>query len=372
MTFLPLVSHVCPTSISQVVLPKLSSSFANAALNSRIIFNFAHKHNKPSTLSLIPLYFIFLQTFHYSIIFLLSSVVDTRMAEIRMRTPSNEPPNGAVPPGMMYAQDVTPANGSHQSGSHTDNGPPNGGDPNHSAEEGPPTPPYHVLSTVESTQGATAYPLPGYAAYPYPHTMGPSPTPPQLPAPPVLAPIPVSSPELAPLLMGLTLQPSPAPAPSQGLTGVVAALPPAISIPPTSPQPESRRPVREPPGQYVDGQLMKGSDWTYITHAENATFIFLHNGDRPFDAPNGYYPIRFPFSKHKAPCNLTVREFINRLGCPEGPQLGVTEMICGDDNRFFEGDTFTQGDVTSNRTLAEVGWTAARNDNTPVWLAIKE
>ena len=68
---------------------------------------------------------------------------------------------------------------------------------------------------------------------------------------------------------------------------------------------------------------------------------------------------------------MTVRELIKRLGCKEGPQKGITEMICLGNDLFAAGDTFTQGGEASKRTLGEVGWMEERGEGKEVWLVVK-
>ena len=126
-------------------------------------------------------------------------------------------------------------------------------------------------------------------------------------------------------------------------------------------------PAYEPPGQYVDGHILAGEGWSYIAPNDHTTVHFVGNGLRPCDYGGGYYPFKFPFSKHKVPCDMTVRKLIERLGCPEGAQKGITELILLGDDRFAAGDSFTQGGETSKRTLGEVGW----GDGSEVWLIVK-
>ena len=130
-------------------------------------------------------------------------------------------------------------------------------------------------------------------------------------------------------------------------------------------------PVYEPPGQYVDGSMLRGHDWSYIAPDEHTTIHFVSNGLRPCDSPNGYYPWKFPFLKHKVPCTMTVRKLIEKLGCPSGAQKGITEMIWLGDDLFAAGDSFTQGGEASKSTLGQVGWTGARKEGSEVWLVVK-
>ena len=101
------------------------------------------------------------------------------------------------------------------------------------------------------------------------------------------------------------------------------------------------------------------------------TICFVGDGTRPFDSPNGYHPHEFPFSKHKTSCSMRIIDLCRALGCPEGPQNGVTEMISLGNDMFAEGDSYTQGGGSSERTLRQVGWTNQRGEENPVWLVKK-
>jgi len=136
-----------------------------------------------------------------------------------------------------------------------------------------------------------------------------------------------------------------------------------------SPQPA---PAYEPPGQYVDGHMLRGNGWSLISPTEHATVHFVGNGVRPCDYPYGYYPLQFPFSKHKVSCDMTVRELIKGLGCPPGPLHGITELILRGNDWFAAGDSFTQGGEASTKTLREVGWTCQRGEGKEVWLVVKK
>lgn len=99
--------------------------------------------------------------------------------------------------------------------------------------------------------------------------------------------------------------------------------------------------------------------------------MFVSSGTRPCDYEHGYYPWKLPFIKHKVPCNITIKEMINRLGCP--PELGtggITEIIERGNDYWAAGNTFTQDGHESNKTLAEVGWSSRRGDGHPVWLVV--
>lgn len=99
--------------------------------------------------------------------------------------------------------------------------------------------------------------------------------------------------------------------------------------------------------------------------------MFLNGGARPCDSPNAHHIEEYRFSKHKAPCDMTVKELIKQLGCPSGAHRGVTELIQLGDNNYASGDSFTQGGESGKRTLKEVGWTTKRDDNNPIWLCAK-
>ena len=116
---------------------------------------------------------------------------------------------------------------------------------------------------------------------------------------------------------------------------------------------------------------MQGPGWSYISPEKHTTIYFVGDGVRPIDNPNGFYPHPFRFSKHKAPCIMTVRELINRLGCPAGDEKGVMEVFPQGNDRWLPGRAFTQGSDDAGKTLAEVGWTEKRDEEVPVWLVVK-
>jgi hypothetical protein len=71
---------------------------------------------------------------------------------------------------------------------------------------------------------------------------------------------------------------------------------------------------------------------------------------------------------------MTVKELCARLGCPSEPgqeTWGITEMIQLGDNRWAAGSSFAQNGDEAKKTLGEVGWTAGRGDEYPVWLICK-
>ncbi|KAL6721229.1 hypothetical protein ACLMJK_000331 [Lecanora helva] len=232
------------------------------------------------------------------------------MPDTRYFTLNNEPPNGGVPPGTLFAQATNPPNANSSEVVHVDNGPPNGGAPPNAGASGPPPPGYYPFMIG-----------PGYGVLP------------------MAFPFAIPSPE-----------------------------PPKSSPPPRKPS----APAYEPPGQYVDGHLLGGKGWSYLGSTDKVVTIHLvHKGVRPCDSPGGYHPYEFHFTKHKAPVDMTVRKLIEQLGCPAGAHKGVTELILLGDDLFAAGDTFTQGGETSKRTLEEVGWTAERGEGKEVWLVAK-
>ncbi|CAD6564718.1 MAG: hypothetical protein ASARMPREDX12_002394 [Alectoria sarmentosa] len=127
----------------------------------------------------------------------------------------------------------------------------------------------------------------------------------------------------------------------------------------------------EPPGQYIDGHMLHGDGWSYITPSEHTTMHFVGDGTRPCDAPNGYYPRHFNFSKHKVPTMMTVKDLIKRLGAPAGEHNGITEMEELGDDRFTAGVTITQGSEDAKKTLAEMGWTQMKSEAGPIWIVVK-
>lgn len=236
------------------------------------------------------------------------------MPETRWVTINRQAPNGGFPPGIMLMHDP---NLSPQGNAPVDTGPPNGGLPSNGAGWGPPPPPYRLSAT---------------GLIPYFCTMAP---PTVSKAPPAWVPFP-----------GYAPGPAPVYSPSQC-------------------------PPYEPPGQFVDGHLMEGDGWSYITPADETTICFVGNGARPCDWPNVNYTQKFNFSKHKAPCSMTLRELMKRLGCPDGETKGLTEMRESGRGQWVALDSFTQAGEASKQTLAQVGWTKERNEMNPVWLVAK-
>ena len=104
---------------------------------------------------------------------------------------------------------------------------------------------------------------------------------------------------------------------------------------------------------------------------EYTTFDFVINGERPCDAPYGYYPYHFKHPKYMALSTTTLQAFMVGLGVPEEGQYGITEMDELGDNRFTAGVTITQGTDEARKTLAEIGWTKRRSDIAPIWIVVK-
>ena len=237
-------------------------------------------------------------------------------------TLNHEPPNGGVPPGTMFAQAVLPTN---PDPAPVDQGPPHGGAPPHVTPVSSQPPPYYPPPQCKSLQPesflilliiVTGAPVPGYAIFPAPLAMSPF---------HMSVPALVQGPGFA------------------GTPGTGGHVQPANSS-------------HNPPAEYL---------------GEYAVIHFFYDGTRPCDFPCGYYPSQSRYSKHNVPCGMMVRDLTKRLGCPEGSQKGVTEMICVGNGRFVAGDTFTQGGEASKRTAKEVGWTGERGVGKEVWLVVK-
>lgn len=117
--------------------------------------------------------------------------------------------------------------------------------------------------------------------------------------------------------------------------------------------------------------MLHGDGWSYITPREHATIHFLGEGTRPCDAPDGYYPYQFKFTRHKVPTLMTVEELIKGLGAPAGDRNGISEMEELGDARFTVGLTITQGSEDARKTVAELGWTQRRSEAAPIWILVK-
>lgn len=121
----------------------------------------------------------------------------------------------------------------------------------------------------------------------------------------------------------------------------------------------------------MDGHMLHGDGWSYITPSEHTMIHFLGDGTRPCDARDGYYPHQFGFTKHKVPTMMTVKELIAGLGAPAGDGFGITEMEEMGDCRFTAGATITQGSEEAKKTLRDVGWTQRRSEAAPIWIVVK-
>ena len=128
-----------------------------------------------------------------------------------------------------------------------------------------------------------------------------------------------------------------------------------------SPQPEPFNP-RPPPGQNIEGGMLLGD----LTHIH-----WLDDGDRPCDAPNGYFPRRFDFTMYKVPSVMRVRDLIEHLEAPPGDRFGITQMVEVGNDTWAAGVTITRGSAMADRTLAELGWTQQSSEAAPIWLCMK-
>lgn len=246
------------------------------------------------------------------------------MPETRWTTLNHEVPNDGVPPGRMFASAIPQANPGPQGNAPPAQGPPNGGLPVNSGEWGPAPPAYNVSNCIQIPYiGRTA--------------------------PAISVTVPSGSPS----------------------TGMMGAFPGYAPPRPTTLYSRSLGPPYEPPGQYVDGQIMHGNGWSYLTPANNTMIHFVGGGVRPCDWPSEERNRSFQFSRHKAACSMTVRELMNRLGCPGGDTKGITEIREAGSGSWVSLDTFTQGGESSRQTLEQVGWTSARNEQNAVWLVVK-
>lgn len=243
-------------------------------------------------------------------------------SETRYVTLSGNVPNGGIPPGRMAASIAGLPFGPNP-GHHVFNPEPFGGG------YGPPPPYYAPQNNGKFPQRADDPRMLSFDTGPYYPTLHPGGPP---PGPPVAVP---------------------------------------TAAPATPAAPASKGSPYEPPGQYIDGTMLRGDGWSYITPSEHTTIYFVGDGTRPCDAPNGYYPRQFGFSKHKVPSMMTVKDLIKGLGAPAGDQNGVTEMEELGDNRFTVGLTITQGSDNAKKTLAEVGWSQRRSEDAPIWLVVK-
>lgn len=117
--------------------------------------------------------------------------------------------------------------------------------------------------------------------------------------------------------------------------------------------------------------MLHGDGWSYIAPSEHTTIHFVSDGSRPCDAPDGYYPHRFDFTKHKVPSMMSVQDLIKGLGAPAGDENGITEMVEMADFRFAVRVNVTQGSEDAKKTLREMGWTQRRSEAAPIWIVVK-
>ena len=114
------------------------------------------------------------------------------------------------------------------------------------------------------------------------------------------------------------------------------------------------------------------ADGAAVIHPSEHTIItFLSDGERPCDAPNGYYPWYFYKLKYKVPSAMKLQEFMVQLGVPKEGQCGITEMDELGDDRWTAGVTILQGTEDAQKTLKEIGWTKRRSDIAPIWVVVK-
>ncbi|KAM0805481.1 hypothetical protein BDR22DRAFT_884472 [Usnea florida] len=233
--------------------------------------------------------------------------------ETRYITLSGNVPNGGVPPGRTFVSVA---------------GLPYGPNPNHhpfspapfSPAYGPP-PPYYGPQHRGYDRGyqsyfPTSHPGPGPPAPPAPYTA----TPP--PPPPVLVPRPHTE--------------------------------------------------WEAPGAYLNGHMLIVDGVAIIHPSDHTTISFLTGGERPCDAPDGYYPWYFAHKEYGVPPTMTLQEFmVVKLGVPRQGRCGITEMVELGDNRWTAGVTILQGTEEAKKTLEEIGWTKRRSDIAPIWVVVK-
>ena len=169
-----------------------------------------------------------------------------------------------------------------------------------------------------------------------------------------------------------TVHPQP-PYPAQYQPAIPTVYPqPPHPVAPAAPVARAS-PVQEwdPPGSYVDGCKMQGNGFTMIISREITRFLFLWDGIRPCDYHRGFYPGYFNRMELKAESSMTVGEFIDGLGMPHGDQYAIQELEELGDQRWTSGLTITRGSDHARKTLAEVGWSARRSRDRPIWLMRK-
>lgn len=127
----------------------------------------------------------------------------------------------------------------------------------------------------------------------------------------------------------------------------------------------------ETQGQHAGGNAPNEDGWSLLMPSDLVSFLFVENGLRPCDAPNGHYPHQFVFTKYKAPSVMTVADLLTKIKAPPGDHIGITEMEELGDDRFTAGITITRGSELAKKTLAEIGWTQRKSEIAPIWLAPK-
>ena len=133
--------------------------------------------------------------------------------------------------------------------------------------------------------------------------------------------------------------------------------PPAYT--PSPPQPFH---PSQHPGKFVDRSMLLG----------NLTRIhWLNYGDRPCDAPNGYFPHRFDFKVWEVASVMRVRDLLEYLEAPPGDHFGITRMVETGNDTWAVDVTITRGSEMANSTLAELGWLQWRSEDPPIWLCMK-
>ena len=145
---------------------------------------------------------------------------------------------------------------------------------------------------------------------------------------------------------------SPPPPPNTAHNG-----PPPAYSPPAQPY----HPL-PPPGPNVDGSLLLG---------DHTRIHWLEDGERPCDAPNGYFPHRFGFKAWKVASVMRVVDLLEYLNAPPGDNFGITQMVETGNDTWAANMTVIRGSETANKTLAELGWTQIRSEDPPIWLCMK-
>ena len=151
--------------------------------------------------------------------------------------------------------------------------------------------------------------------------------------------------------------------PFAGLVGPPPACDMAYDGPPPAYSPPSRPTYTNPPREQTVGGSMLLGDLTQIH--------WLDDGDRPCDAPHGYFPYQFDFTKIEVPSVMRVRDLLEHLEAPPGNGFGITQMEEIGNDTWVESVTIVRGSERADRTLAELGWTQQRSQAAPIWLCVK-